>query len=150
VGWSATGCTSQSDSAFSYTPVDVDSGDIGYGTPNLAEVVSCKNVPTLFPKILGLGIGTTFRAVGVSAFTVSPLTEAFQPGTTINPATGKAYQPTESYATPDNTNASFIVDFSGLTANVNFYLPVPTPAYKTFNPFSTDTTYPFSAPQVCS
>jgi hypothetical protein len=147
-GWSPTGCTSQSDSAFSYTPVDVDSGDIGFGTPNLAEVVSCKNVPVLGAKLLGLGNSASFKAVAVSAFTVSPLSEPFQPGVTINGSTTKPYQPPENYA-PDH-NSYFTVDYSGLTVNVNFYLPVPTPAYKTFNPFSTDSTYPFSAPQVCS
>jgi hypothetical protein len=147
-GWSSTGCTSQSDTAFSYTPIDVDSGDIGYGTPNLSEVVSCRSVPVFQSKMLGLGSSATFKAVGVSAFTVSPLQEAFQPGVTVNPSTAKPYQPTETY-TPDN-NSDYTVDYSGLTVDVNFYLPVPTPPYKSFNPFATDSTYPFDAPQVCS
>ncbi|MGP6158714.1 MAG: pilus assembly protein TadG-related protein [Vulcanimicrobiaceae bacterium] len=149
VGWSSTGCTSQSDVAFKYTPVDVDSGDIGYGTPNLAEVVACKNVSLIGAKLLGLGNTATFKDVAVSAYTVSPIPEAFNPGVTINPSTGNAYQPTETYTSDPSQGSLYTVDYGGLTVNVNFYLPVPTPAYKTFNPFGTDTTYPFSAPQVC-
>lgn len=150
-GWSSTGCVNQADPAFSFTPVDVDDGNAGYGTPNLSEVVSCKNVPIFEPKILGLSSAATFRAIGVSAFTISPILEVFNPGTAINPSTGNAYQPIESNYTIE-TNSFYTVDYSGLTVNVNFYLPVPTPSYKTFNPFvaNTGTLYAPNGPEACS
>ena len=131
-GWSSVGCVNQADPAFAFTPVDVDNGNTGFDTPNIAEVVACKNVRILEPGFLR-GSSPTFKAVGVAAFTVSPISESF------NPTSPTLYQPPETYTTDPNQQSYYTVDFSGLTVNVNFYLPVPTQPYLQFNPFGSNT-----------
>ena len=145
-GWSSTGCASQTDTAFLYTPMDIDGTNIGYGAPGIGEVVSCRDVPLIQPKLFGLSTGANFRAVGVSAFTISPILSIFQPGVSVNPATGNVYQPVEKNATSADQSTYTNVDFSGLTVNANFYVPVPTQPYRTFNPFGTSTSTHLSQP----
>ncbi len=127
-------CVNQTDQAFTYTPLDIDAGDVGFGTPNTTEVASCRSVPILSPKIQGLSLGTAFRAVGVGAFTIVSIPEKFSPdgSTILGAAAGKVYQPVEQWA-PDS-NAYYNVNFAGLTDTVFFYVPSPTSPYKTFNP----------------
>ena len=129
-------CVNQTDQAFTYTPLDIDAGDVGFGTPNLTEVASCKQVSLISPGMLGLSKSLTFRAVGVGAFTVVSVPEKFNPGSpTVNPITklNTIYQPIEYWA-PTDHNIYTDVDYSGLNVTVFFYVPNPTPPYKTFNP----------------
>ncbi len=125
------GCT-PSDAAFSFTPVDVEGGDVGVETPEVAEVAACHQVPLLWAKLLGQSTTASFRAIAVAAWTLAPQTETFAPGSTTNPATSAAYQPPEHYA-PD-VDSYLIVDYSGLTVNVGFVGPVPTQPYASFAP----------------
>jgi len=126
------GCVNQADPAFTFTPVDIDSGNIGFGTSNLSEVAACKNVTVIAPKLFGLSAAnSTFKAVAVSAFTIVPVPETFTPSTN-NPATGAAYQPNENPAT--DVTPIYAVDFSGLTVNLYFYTPSPYPPYMPFDP----------------
>jgi hypothetical protein len=127
-------CVNQTDQAFTYTPLDIDAGDVGFGTPNSAEVAACKTVKFSSPKILGLATGSSFRAVGVGAFTITSIPERFNPGAlgVVGSTNGGAYQPVEQWAT--DHNSFYQVDYSGLTDTVFFYVPTPTTPYKTFNP----------------
>jgi hypothetical protein len=127
-------CVNQTDQAFTYTPLDIDAGDVGFGTPNTAEVASCKSVPLISPKLIGLASGATFRAVGIGAFTIVSVPETFTAGALGSASTtgGTAYQPVEYWA-PDK-NTYYAVDYSGLTDTVFFYVPNPTSPYKTFDP----------------
>jgi hypothetical protein len=126
--------------------MDVDGVDVGYGAPETGEVASCRDVPLIQPKLFGLSTGAKFRAVGASAFTISPILNVFQPGVSLNPSTGNAYQPVEKYATSGDQNVYTNADFSGLTVDANFYVPIPTKPYRTFNPFVFNTSQNLSQP----
>ena len=127
-------CTNQTDQAFTYTPLDIDAGDVGFGTPNTTEVASCKVVPVISPGLLGLSRSAGFRAVGVGAFTVVSIPERFTAGAngTAQTTGGGPYQPQENWA-PDHS-PYYTVSYLGLTDTVFFYVPNPTPPYKSFDP----------------
>lgn len=85
------------------------------------EYVACKKMTYFGSALLNLGNGATYKVIGRGAAGVVPAnSEAFNPGTQINPSTGAAYQPAEHWATAQYGVAND-VDFSGLTANLNWY-----------------------------
>ena len=88
------------------------------------DVVACKNVATLFPKILGLGTTNTFKALGRSAATLALIPETFLPAAN-NPSTGKPYQPVET-PVGTNTSADLAVNFQTLTIQLTWFAAGPT------------------------
>jgi hypothetical protein len=88
------------------------------------DVVACKNVATLFPKILGLGTANAFKAVGRSAATLALIPETFIPASN-NPSTGLPYQPTES-PVGVNTSADLAVNFASLSMQMTWFAAGPT------------------------
>lgn len=101
------------DCSFTYTTSFDPTGEIVY-------VVACKNVATVVPAILGLAAGSTFKAVGRSASTLTKVSEAFHPGGN-NPKTGLPYQPAET-PTGAGAPAAMAVDFTGLTLNMSWFV----------------------------
>jgi len=95
------------DCSFTYTTT-VDQ------THEVVDVVACKNVPTLFPKILGLSSTNAFKALGRSAATLVQVNETFVPGA-VNPKTGRPFQPSE---TPTGAGASSDLTVNFATVNV--------------------------------
>jgi Flp pilus assembly protein TadG len=115
-GLVATHCTVL-DCLFTYT-TSIDSAH------EIVDVVACKNVATLFPKILGLGTANTFKAVGHSAATLALIPETFAPGSN-NPSTGLPYQPNES-PVGVNTSADLAVNYSTLSMGLTWFSAGPT------------------------
>lgn len=118
------------DCAFSYTSKGAASGTI------LADVVSCKSVPTFAPQFLGLTGASAFKAVGRATEQLAAQEITFSPGSTdigsvIVPTSGTVgrYQPDETF-----TN-SYKLEFSNMTMTNGFYeiSPVaPTTAIGTY------------------
>lgn len=107
------GDCASSDCAFSYTTNLNPAAET-------VDVVACKKVPFLAPALFGLGSNATFTALGRSAATIAPISEAFVPGST-NPTTGRPYQPDESPAGA-NVAPDYLVSFKNLTVNLTWYV----------------------------
>jgi hypothetical protein len=105
-----------SDCAFTYTTTINSNAET-------VDVVTCKKVPFLEPTLFGLGSAATFTALGRSVESISPIGEAFVPGS-INPKTGKAYQPDESPAGA-NVSTDYVVTFKHVTVNLSWYIAGP-------------------------
>ena len=85
------------------------------------EYVACRNVPYFGSALLNLGKAATYQVIGRGAAAVIPAnSEAFNPGSQTNPATGQPYQPEEHWATALSGSATDI-NFTGFTANLNWY-----------------------------
>lgn len=129
------------DSSFTYTPLAETTGNNGKGNGNghnknsirKIDIVACRNVPYFAPALMGLGANTSFQAVGRAAAMAVPVvaagnppagaplgySEYFNPGTAINPGTGKPYQQAED---PSGAGlANFIVNYSNLTVDLNWF-----------------------------
>ena len=120
-------CSAASDYTCSFVFTETATGSTGGGGKNAgqdvgeAEYVACKQIPYFGSALLNLGKAGTYKVVGRGAAAVIPAsTEAFNPGTQTNPNTGQAYQPVEHWAAAQYGVAND-VDFSGLTANLNWY-----------------------------
>jgi hypothetical protein len=111
-GLASSNCT-KLDCGFTYTAT-VDQ------THEVVDVVACKNVPTLLPKILGLASTNTFKALGRSAATLAQVHESFVPGS-VNPKTGVLFQPNE---TPTGVGASsdLTVNFATLNVQLSWFV----------------------------
>jgi hypothetical protein len=142
------------DCAFSYTvtglqkrigqlnDVEQDGGDwavnTGAGNPAVVkddyvpaqiEIVACANVAPIVPSFPGF-TPPTFQAVGRAAATAAMVTEEWmEPGTILNPATGKLFQPLENFGlgtTATGPNVAgfpahnwFTTDYGGNSAVAN-------------------------------
>jgi len=132
-GLVGTDCSNASDytCSFSFTETATSStggGGNGNGNGNNggndvgeAEYVACKKIPYFGSALLNLGNAGTYKVVGRGAAAVIPAsTEAFNPGTQVNPNTGQAYQPVEHWASAQY-GVENDVNFAGFTANLNWY-----------------------------
>lgn len=89
--------------------------------PSEEEYVACKTLPYFGSALLNLGSAGSYKVIARGAAAILPAnSESFDPGTQINPATGAAYQPVEHWASAEHSAAND-TDFSGLTAQVNWY-----------------------------
>lgn len=129
-GLIGTDCSTPSDYTCQFKITAIDAGSTAGGgggkgknaTPTTqAEYVACKTISYFGPALLKLGSTTTYNVVGRGAAAVLPAnTENFNPGTAINPMTGMPFQPTEQWATA-YSGPAFDVNFTGLTATLNWY-----------------------------
>jgi hypothetical protein len=128
------------DCSFTYT-ANPDLSQTGLGSAEYVDIVACRKVTQMSPLVFNGS--TTFTAEGRSAATLYGITETFSPGKTVDPdatpgATGTKppYQQIEDCPPdmPDRpgvcnlslgwmTNPAYIVDYSGLTVKVAFYVP---------------------------
>lgn len=113
--------------SFSYTALDVSNGNgqgNGKALPTEADYVACKNVPYVAPLLFKLANNASYKVIGRGAAAIVPVqTEAFDPGTAINPSTGAVYQATETQWASGYSAPAYWVDFSGLTVNLRWYGP---------------------------
>jgi hypothetical protein len=111
--------------SFRYTALDVSNGNgqgNGQSLPTKADYVACRNVPYVAPLLFKLANNASYKVVGRGAAAIVPVqTEAFVPGTAINPSTGAVYQPTETQWASAYSAPAYWVDFSGLTVNLRWY-----------------------------
>jgi hypothetical protein len=111
--------------SFSYTALDVSNGNgqgNGKSLPTESDYVACKNVSYIAPLLFKLSNNASYKAIGRGAAAIVPVqTEAFVPGTAINPSTGAVYQPTETQWASGYSAPAYWVDFSGLTVNLRWY-----------------------------
>ncbi len=115
------------DCSFAYTSLDASQlSTKTHGknqfAPQRVDLVVCHNVPYFLPQLFSFASGATYQAVARAAAAVIPAnSEAFDPGSTINPATAQPYQPQE----PQWANAFqaplYTVDFSSLVVHLNWY-----------------------------
>ncbi len=113
--------------SFSFTSLDVSNGNgqgNGKALPTIDDYVACKNVSYFAPLLFKLSKSATYQVIGRAAAALVPVkTEAFVPGTAINPQTGAVYQPAETQWAPAYSGPAYTVDFSGLSVNLNWYAP---------------------------
>ncbi len=113
--------------SFSYTSLDVSNGNgqgNGKALPTIDDYVACKNVSYTAPLLFKLAKSASYQVIGRAAAALVPVkTEAFVPGTDINPQTGTIYQAAETQWAPAYSSDWYTVDFSGLTVNLNWYAP---------------------------
>lgn len=110
--------------SFSYTALDVSNGTGrgGAALPTQDDYVACKSISYIAPLLFKLSSSASYNVIGRAAAAIVPVnTEAFVPGTNVNPATGTVDQPVEHWAA--DTGAAYSVDFSGLTVNLKWYAP---------------------------
>jgi hypothetical protein len=111
--------------SFSYTALDVSNGNglgNGQSLPTKADYVACKTVSYFAPLLFKLSNNASYKVVGRGAAAIVPVqTEAFVPGTAINPSTNAVYQPIETQWASGQTGPAYSVDFSGLTVNLRWY-----------------------------
>ena len=120
-------CSNANDYTCSFTFTETATSSTGGGGKKSgsdlgeAEYVACKQMSYFGSALLNLGHAGTYKVVGRGAAAVIPAnTEAFNPGTQVNPATNAAYQPVEHWAT-SQYGAANDVNFAGFTANLNWY-----------------------------
>jgi Putative Flp pilus-assembly TadE/G-like len=115
------------DCSFAYTALDTSQVPTnGKGknqfAPNRVDLVACRNVAYFVPQLLSFASNASYKAVARAAAAVIPAnSEAFDPGTQINPATGQAYQPQEPQWASAFQAPLYTVDFSSLTVHLNWY-----------------------------
>lgn len=111
--------------SFSYTALDVSNGNgqgNGSSLPTQDDYVACKNVAYIAPLLFKLSNNASYKVVGRGAAAIVPVqTEAFVPGTAINPSTGAVYQAPETQWASAYSSNWYTVDFSGLTVNLRWY-----------------------------
>ena len=111
--------------SFSYTALDVSNGNgqgNGKSLPTQADYVACKNVTYIAPLLFKLSNGASYKVVGRGAAAIVPVqTEAFVPGTAVNPSTGAVFQPAETQWASAYSAPAYTVDFSGLSVNLRWY-----------------------------
>lgn len=115
-------CSNASDYTCSFTFTQTATSSTASGG-DLAEdeYVACKQIPYFGSALLNLGKAGTYKVIGRGAAAVTPAsTENFNPGTQDNPSTGQPYQPVEHWASTEHDGYND-VDFSGFTANLNWY-----------------------------
>lgn len=96
-----------------------NSSYIGPGD-NEIDVIACKNIGYFGSALLKVNYAS-YPVLGRAAAAVIPAhSEQFNPGKQINPQTGQVYQPLERQWAADNAPA-YQVDFTGMTANLNWY-----------------------------
>lgn len=115
------------DCSFAYTSLDTSqvttkTGGNNQFAPQRVDLIACRNVSYFLPQLLSFAANAQYKAVARAAAAVIPAnSEAFNPGATINPATGQAFQPLE----PQWANAFqaplYTVDFSSLVVHLNWY-----------------------------
>jgi hypothetical protein len=123
------------DCAFFY---NADISRTGLNSAEIVDIVACRNVTQQSPLIFKGLLAPQFQVVGHSAATLFPITEAFSPGTQIAQGSTPFAPPENCPPTngvppgPCNVNTgwmatkSYTVDYSGLTVNATFYVPVLT------------------------
>lgn len=118
-------CASSSDYTCSFTPSIVSRGSVNStNVPDEIDVIACHKVSYFAPQLLKLASKAQFSAMARSAAAVVPgSVEHFNPGTSVNPVTGRVFQPIERPA-PDGTS-SYSIDFDGMNATVNWYVAGP-------------------------
>jgi hypothetical protein len=153
-------CTANTDSAFTYYPLDVPGiegvdgntgASFGIGQPNTIDAASCVDVPLVATGFLKLS-NKTFRAVGRSALGLVPTTETISDVSALAPSGGSAYQPNEDWVTSSGGTDSgtyYTVDFSSLSFTLHFYTPGAIAPYKSFHPSDYPTPGAISSPKPC-
>jgi hypothetical protein len=114
------------DCSFAYTALDESLASGGKGknqfAPNRVDLIACRNVGYFVPQLLKFGANASYQAVARAAAAVIPAnSEAFNPGTQINGATGQPYQPQEPQWASAFQAPLYTVDFSSLTVHLNWY-----------------------------
>ncbi|MDE2481742.1 MAG: hypothetical protein KGN02_06095 [bacterium] len=113
------------DCSFAYTALDtsqVASKGNNQFAPQRVDLVACRNVAYFVPQLLSFAANASYQAVARAAAAVVPAqSEAFDPGTMTNPATGGAYQPQEPQWASAYEAPLYTVDFSQLVVHLNWY-----------------------------
>ncbi len=115
------------DCSFAYTSLDTSQVPTnGNGknqfAPNRVDLIACHNVPYFLPQLFSFASNATYQAVARAAAAVVPAnSEAFNPGTQINAATGQPFQPQEPQWASAFQAPLYTVDFSALTVHLNWY-----------------------------
>lgn len=108
---------------FTKTASNQTNGHAKHSITDISEVeyVACKQQTYFGAALLNLGHAGTYKVIGRGAAAIIPAnTEAFNPGTSINPSTGQPYQPTEHWAAA-KYGVENDVNFAGFTADLNWY-----------------------------
>jgi len=115
------------DCSFAYTSLDASAittkgGGKNQFAPDEVDLIACRNTPYFLPQLFSYAANATYQSVARAAAAVIPAnSEAFDPGTTMNPATGQVYQPPESQWASAFASGSYTVDFSALVVHLNWY-----------------------------
>ena len=113
------------DCNFAYTALDtsqVNSKGNNQFAPQRVDLVACKNVAYFVPQLLSFASNATYQAVARAAAAVVPAqSEAFDPGSATNAATGTFYQPQEPKWASAYEAPLYTVDFSQLIVHLNWY-----------------------------
>ena len=88
------------------------------GSAETVDVIACKKIPFVAPALFGQPSNASFTALGRSVATIAPTVETFVPSS-INPATGLAFQPDESPAGV-GVPAEFGVSFKTMSMNLTW------------------------------
>jgi putative Flp pilus-assembly TadE/G-like protein len=132
LGMMGTGCVQSNDyscqfaitalNAQAYTNSNGVGNNAGYIGPgdNEIDVIACKNISYFGSGLLKIKFAS-YPVLGRAAAAVIPAhSEQFNPGKQINSQTGQVFQPVERQWAADNAPA-YQIDFSGLTASLNWY-----------------------------
>ncbi len=115
------------DCNFAYTALDTSQWSTKGGgknqfAPQRVDLVACRNVAYFLPQLLSFASNASYQAVArAAAAVIQAQSEAFDPGTLINPATGQVYQPLEPQWASAFEAPLYTVDFSGLVVHLNWY-----------------------------
>lgn len=128
-----TGCVNSNDYSCQFKITMLSAQEVGNGNgngntstyigpgDNEIDVIACRNIGYFGSALLKVNYAS-YPVLGRAAAAVVPAhSEQFNPGTSINPQTGQAYQPVESQWATAYSGPAYQVDFSGLTANLNWY-----------------------------
>ncbi len=97
-------------------------GNANKFAPQETDMIACANVPYFLPQLFAFAANASYPVVARAAAAVVPAnSETFDPGTLVNPATGKVYQPQETQWAQAYPAPAYTVDFSGLNVSLNWY-----------------------------
>lgn len=150
-------CSGDTDTAFTYYPLDVGGvsniygttgSNVGIGEPNTEDVASCVDVPLVQVGFLKLPI-KSFRAVGRSALGLVPSIETVSNVAALGSG---SYQPSEDWVTSaggTDSGTYYTVDFTSLSFTLPFFAPGPIAPYTAFDPTTYPTPSAISTPVAC-
>ncbi|HET9029859.1 MAG TPA: hypothetical protein VFN49_06750 [Candidatus Aquilonibacter sp.] len=114
------------DCDFAYTALDTSQvstkGGKNQFAPQEVDLIACRNTPYFLPQLFSFASTASYQSVARAAAAVMPAnSEAFNPGSTINPATNQPYQPQEPQWASAFQAPLYTVDFSSLVVHLNWY-----------------------------